>query len=449
MQKPHQLWVILLLALTMPLTAQPIPENPVILHVHMGVDLPDPRMMDAFVTDFAADDPVVQQVIWQTSLENGFDCGTTTLNGPLPGVDLLDLTPHLTADPAFDEADYLPGIFTQVTTIAGRITGLPLVFVPEALWIDTADFDDAGVPLPTDGWTTDTFLAALNTLPNRQLIRQYGNTFSNRYMLLLAGAFGAHLLDHRTQPPTPNLTTPETLAAVQMLRGLVWQGTLQHEQLFIADSTPTIVNFPRPAPIQLDRVGLDSRRMAPISFVGSTTVGRRPVPYPTNPNGPAVVSYNPISGTIHAATPHPEACYRLLRALVDRPDMFFSPPAKIALLDDPAFLDSEIGVLADYVAAFNTKLVNSPQPPIVLPLNYGDAFWPNMWFNRALDRIISGMDPVPELERAQRLTAVYLVCAEDVLNDPDREIVPPADFTTDCVERYDPDGYAALFGDLE
>ena len=448
----NRIYFLLLIALCMlaiPLGAQEDETtNPVTLRFGVRVELPDPRLMNDFVETFAAENPAIDEVIWEQGGGTGFDCGTTNAQGHFSADETLDLAPLLAADADFDETAYLTGIFDGVTTTDGMIQGLPLVFLPEALWIDVVAFEDAGLPLPRNGWTVDEFSIALNTLDATELIEIPDSLrlYSNRHILLLTGSLGGLPLDYRTTPPTPQFTTPQTVTALQAISNLVLQNALDYSPLFTLDVIRRTANTATSAPIQIEQVGLGGRRLLPERF--NAGEGYIVAPYPTNPDGPAVVSYSTISGTINASTDYANACYQLLRELGNRPDVFLSPPARLDLVDDPAFLESDVVVLAEYITAFEAKISATDTPAVVVPPFYEDAnFWPNQWFNRAFDQIIGGSTPANALTVAQSHTEAYYICMEPVLNASTLPADELQQAVSACAQAVDPDGYVLLFGE--
>jgi len=448
------LFALLLAVMVASLSAQDDDTEPITLRFAVRAELPDPRLMNDFVETFAAEDPAVGEVVWEVGSGEIFDCSTTNTRGVFIGFEPLDLTPLLADDPTFDENEYLTGIFDQVTTAEGEVLGLPLAFVSEALWINTTSFTENDIPLPLEGWTIDEFTDAIVSLDRSSVIGFGGRTFDNRALLLFAGSLGAAPLDYRTTPPTPTFSTPETIEATNAINNLVVGGTFSgsYRPLFSLDFFSRSIGLVSPQPIQTDRVGQGSNRLLAIDTTTSLPL-YIPIPYPTNPEGPTVVSYSPISGYINANSDHIDACYRLLRALSDRPDVFYSPPAKLTVLTSETFLDSDINYMADYVTAFEAKLAASIESPVVLPLGYSDlAFWPNMWFNRALDQIVAFEDPETVLSDAQGFVEAYYECVAPLLDDPDLDtmfIDPAEDITPECAQQVDPTGYALLFGEDE
>jgi len=447
---PKQIFTwLLLLIVGVPLSAQ---ATPVTLTFNVGLRLPDPRMLDAIVLQFATADPAIDAVIWQDNNDTSMDCGVSDVLGGVPAIEIHDIAPLLAADDTLTPDAFLPGIFQAITTADGTITGLPLAFLPQALWINIDAFAEADIPLPTTGWTPTTFTDAINRLDVRRVLDIYGrHNINNRYILLLAGALGSVPLDYRSTPPPSQLTAPATVDAVQQISTLVLRGALEYDTLFSTDgsdlASAQITGAYEP-PILLDSVGLQSQRLAFMSWDARGNGRYRPVPYPQATDAAPVVSYTTISGYINAETDHIDACYRLLRTLADQPELFFSPPAQISLIDDPNFINSRLSPMTDYLRAFEAKLTDPAEPAMVLPLEYSAVdLWPNQWFNRAFDQIIGGSTPANALTVAQSHTEAYYICMEPVLNASTLPADELQQAVSACAQAVDPDGYVLLFGE--
>jgi len=89
------------------------------------------------------------------------------LEGTPPTTDaaatFLDLAPLLDADPAFDAADFWPGLMAACQT-AGVQVGLPFRANASLIFFDKAAFDAAGLPHPEPGWRWEAFRQAAQTL---------------------------------------------------------------------------------------------------------------------------------------------------------------------------------------------------------------------------------------------------------------------------------------------
>ncbi len=89
------------------------------------------------------------------------------LEGTPPTTDaaatFLDLAPLLHADPAFDTADFWPGLM-DACQAAGVQVGLPFRANASLIFYDKAAFDAAGLPYPKPGWHWDDFRQAVRVL---------------------------------------------------------------------------------------------------------------------------------------------------------------------------------------------------------------------------------------------------------------------------------------------
>mgnify|MGYP001102271465 CR=1 FL=1 len=90
---PKQIFTwLLLLIVGVPLSAQ---ATPVTLTFNVGLRLPDPRMLDAIVLQFATADPAIDAVIWQDNNDTSMDCGVSDVLGGVPAIEIHDIAPFL------------------------------------------------------------------------------------------------------------------------------------------------------------------------------------------------------------------------------------------------------------------------------------------------------------------------------------------------------------------
>jgi ABC-type glycerol-3-phosphate transport system substrate-binding protein len=95
----------------------------------------------------------------------------------------LDLAPLLDADPAFDTADFWPGLLDACQS-AGVQVGLPFRANASLIFYDKAAFDAAGLPHPQPGWRWEDFQQAVQVLGTGTT--RYGFTDGGTPLSLLA-----------------------------------------------------------------------------------------------------------------------------------------------------------------------------------------------------------------------------------------------------------------------
>jgi len=74
----------------------------------------------------------------------------------LSGDVLLDLAPHLAADPEFDESVFFPEVW-QIAARDGHVWALPKDFTPLVVYYNRRAFEAAGEPYPEPGWNWQDF----------------------------------------------------------------------------------------------------------------------------------------------------------------------------------------------------------------------------------------------------------------------------------------------------
>jgi multiple sugar transport system substrate-binding protein len=77
---------------------------------------------------------------------------------------LLDLTPFVETEPAFQPDDFWSGALTGCQTADGRQVGIPVDLEPAVLLFDPQAFDDAGLAYPAPGWYWEDFRSAVDGL---------------------------------------------------------------------------------------------------------------------------------------------------------------------------------------------------------------------------------------------------------------------------------------------
>ena len=188
--------------------------------------------------EFAAMDAEVGRVnvelpgLGSANNTDNFDCYYSGTN-LIPSLDLdtvLGLDPLIFSDPAIDPNDYIPGVFEQVQ-LNGQTWALPIQISPLVLTINTALFNEAGVPIPTDGWSVSEFEDALRQLRNvvdtDEAPLQFNDINATALMNLIA-VYGGLPFDTRTDPVTVNFTDPATMAAIQQVLDLVKDGYISY-----------------------------------------------------------------------------------------------------------------------------------------------------------------------------------------------------------------------------
>jgi multiple sugar transport system substrate-binding protein len=414
------------------------PEQEVVLsegEIALNFGLSEPRFAqansgawDSVIADFVASDPQVGAV----NLVDGFgqdiattDCYYQSFND-VPNIDLstvLSLDPYLDADPNFDRNDIVSGILAQVQR-EGRTWALPLTLQPGVLQYDTTQFQNAGVFAPTEGWTTDEFEMALQGLyDNNPTTAPFSATGGGGlYILQLIAAYGGLPIDFRTDPPTIDFTSEQSVNAIRQVLDLAKAGLIEYQQTG---------GFG----IVMIGAGGQTAAIYPDSFLGFGGPGgqqqENPYRMTTYPTG---TQYTPLSlevGTayISATTQNADACYRFISTLAQHPELFSGMPATYSVLNDPAYTATQN---PETLTTYNRIAELSAQPNTVIfpSLRGGNQqnFLLQYWLNQAFDNyVLNDADLQTELETAQQFATGYQEC---VVN------IPPFDPSQGTREQY-------------
>lgn len=386
--------------------------------------LPNRDRWERLIADFTAADSQVRHIelltnLGQNNQEEEIDCSYSMFN-TLSTMDssnptLLNLDPFLDADPGFNEADFVSGVFDQLTR-DNRVWGIPLTVEPEILWYSPQAFIEAGAIAPQTGWTVDQFADTLQVLranpgdPTPFQPYYSGNT----YLLMLMAAYGAIPYDHRTIPPTINLTDPASMDAMRQVLDLAKNGYIEYREL--GNTSGGSFSSTMQMPLIGDMLSLQSWRLQnrsnsdiPNQYLLTTfPVGTQFTP----------LAYQVGAGYIEANTLNPEACYRWLSFISQHPELFNSMPARISQLNSP-----EIAAQGeDVVAVFQSLagLLAAPNSIIFSQynvLNYYGGWIEQMWLNRAFDRyVLETADLESELSLAEENILLYRDCSGGLPN---------------------------------
>lgn len=381
--------------------------------------LPNQEIWDELIADFVAQDAAVGAIVLDVSGgPGGFfgaeddtaDCSyyPSTLFADVDPDTLFALDPLFTSDPNYNAAAVPPGVMDMVQA-SGMTYGLPITILPQMLNLNVQDFELAGVQIPSNGWTTNEFEAALQSL---SLIVEEGEAvFSqqgpgNAYLYLLIAAQGGVLFDFSTDPVTLDFTSLESIAAVQTVLGWIEAGYIEYETQGGAGGGFAIGASDTP-------------------ITASTILGFNPfaeadgqqttitIPYPTGV-AQTPVSFDVGAGYISQETAYPEACYRWLSFLANHPHLFFgSMPALQSTLNDPVVVNA-LG--ADTATAYQQYALTMAAPDAVQFIT-GDPFIAN-WAEDAFNTYLTqGVDLQTALEDAQRSTQDYLACTQALPED--------------------------------
>lgn len=389
--------------------------------------IPNADRWDQAVAEFVAADPQVGHI----ELEIGFggpnppadlyDCYYLPYND-VPAVapeNLLSLDPFLSADPAFDPYDFIPGALDQMRR-DGQTWGLPVTLEPLVLWYNSTVWAEAGLPDPSADWTVDMFADAmirLKSLSGDKVVLDPQMTYGNTYLLMLIAAYGGLPLDYRLGGITTNLTDPSTVEAVRQVLDLAKAGIIGYSELDVfgggggfgmgpneEDRTPLYTDTLNTFSYRLMiRQNMESGQADPFRLI-SFPRGSQYTP----------VSYRLGGAYISASTPYPEACYRWLSAISRQPDLFFAMPVRLSAFGDPGLEAAMGGDHSAYYQAFANMLGD---PNVVIFPDQSSSIWAlsdfmiEIWVNRAFDHyVLEDADLDAELAGAQLFITAYQDC---------------------------------------
>jgi ABC-type glycerol-3-phosphate transport system substrate-binding protein len=402
--------------------------------------LPNQETWDEFIANFVANDPQVGRVDFEAdqtafTLEDAaaqYDCFYQSFNS-VPGANLdllLNLDPFLSTDFSFDQNDIVGGLMPQLQR-EGQTWGLPIVIEPSILRYNTEQFQRAGAIAPTTGWTVDQFGDALNALkitpddPEPFAANSPGGT----HLLILMAAYGYLPIDYRTNPPTIDYTSPESVAVQQQVLDLAKDGFIKYTALGsltggfgfgqqsnnnILTDTLNAINF-RAAFGDGEDTSLDN-------YVTTT--------YPVG-NVYSAASYTIGTAYISRTTQNPEACYRLISAISTTPDLFTAMPARRSLVNDPAVISAQGQDVVDLYNAYDV-LLQDPNTVALPSLFDGNSsvagFVLQFWLYQAWDEyVLRDGDLAAELAEKQVIAQAFLDC---------NALIPPFDPLIQTREEY-------------
>jgi ABC-type glycerol-3-phosphate transport system substrate-binding protein len=330
---------------------------------------------------------------------------------------ILNLDPLIDTDTTFDRNDVIGNTMSQLQR-DNMTWALPLSIQPQMMEYDVAQFAQAGVPEPTDGWTTDEFIDALRMLKpyDTDPIPFQPNDPSGSYLMMLITAFGGLPVDYRTSPPTINFTDPATVDAIRQALDLATAGYIDYSALgdmFVmqidSEETPAITTT------SLSQM----RRMRPLRQAETQTE----TAMTTYPQGSTykVAAYEITTGYISATAQNPDAAYRFLSLVARNPQLFSGMPSRSSLVSDPAVIAAQG---EDMTAAYQQldALLRDPNTLIFPTFSLGrggpTSFAQTIWLNRAMDSYVQeGADLETALADAQMITQAYMECAATITVD--------------------------------
>ena len=364
----------------------------------------DTRLWLTFAQDFADGDTEVGRVVVESPstrldyTQEGTDCfyGSTGFTQVARDY-VLDIAPLLAADSDFVAEDLLTGVFSGIRQ-GESVYALPIDIRPLALWYDAIQLEAQGLQPPH---TMSELLDMLQLLSNgdNPPLASYD---LGRTLLMLIAAYGAVPVNYQTSPIQIDFTSENSINAIQQVLDLARNGVIKYGSIVDFSSAA----FPESEPVLIDFVAdSDFRNAADL-----------PVVFPAGSQY-TPVSYNLMAGYISRFSQHPEACYRLLRSLSQRPDLLSGIPVQRSEANNSEY--------AAFYDEFEQQL-NAPNV-VFISQNTQHEYYASYWLFQAFDRyVLKNADLLAELSNAEQFTHDYLLCVEagDTPNDCARQIDP-------------------------
>jgi ABC-type glycerol-3-phosphate transport system substrate-binding protein len=311
---------------------------------------------------------------------------------------------------------------------------------PFLIWVEADDFAEANVPQPPAmGWTVDQLLDALVTLQPTmdtgtsafQISLESGST----QILLLTAAFGGLPLDYRTNPPTADFTSEETVAALRQVLDLIKAGSIQYYPLSRFEARHGAFGY---APIY-------ANQFTWILSDGLPDTNYIPVNYPQGS------LYTPASYTLDMAfikrsSIDPQACYDWIRFISGHSDLFDGVPVLESTIDD--FLANADNIfMSPFYRAFGDTL--QADNLVTYPnVRLGPSAPEHQWLNQVFDRyVLEDADLEQELAQAEQFVREYRECVgeEALIHIPPPDERRRIDIYHDCARKVDPNYWGEIF----
>ena len=125
-------------------------------------------------------------------------------------------------DAEYDVEDYWPGLLDS-TYFEGSVYGFPRDIGLEVLYYNKDIFDEVGIDYPTDDWTWDDFMAALEAttdVADSGRVNRYGlGMEAGKFQLWVGQNFGG-ILDDMENPTECTLDSPEAVEGIEFFTNM-------------------------------------------------------------------------------------------------------------------------------------------------------------------------------------------------------------------------------------
>jgi len=388
------------------------------------------NLWDAAVEAFVAEHPTVgaidmdYQIYGPDGLDEEIDCWYDSYGQQFAQLDeapegILAISPLLSADPNYDPNSFLPGVLESVQ-VANTIYGYPMTVQPLTMWVNREKFNQAGIPIPIDGWTVNDFTNALVALsenhddPDTPIVRN--NTFNAIWFSMLVASYGGLPIDNTTEPTTFNLTDPATITAIEQLKGFIDDGWIQYDGLSGNNSV-----FYGGDPSQ-DTIVIDVFGNSNFVFANSEGFGDDyPLQIVTFPDGVYMpVAYSLGSAYINSDSVNVQECYDWISTIAEQPELFVGMPSRPALFSDPDLIAQQGDELVALYQSLEQDLTAPNHltfPSIYSPVasnTIGAWLEPNFFYMALDNAILEDADLEAELNQAQENIQLYRECSGNI-----------------------------------
>lgn len=220
----------------------------------------------------------------------------------------LDLTPYIEADPDLGPETYFEGFWNTRAVWGDKIVGLPLGVGANFVMYNKGVFDAAGVAYPTEGWTTEDYIAMVAALSDPEQKTWGGDRPRGPYRAIWQN-YGAFPYSDDSMTVDGYLNSPESVAAYTWLWDLVATG-----------GTPTpadleILGTEGTGPVDLfiaGRLAMATLNQGHMLNALEAGVNFGIVPEPQVPGHDRYVNAWSLTCSIWAGTQHPDEAYEFL-----------------------------------------------------------------------------------------------------------------------------------------
>mgnify|MGYP005849703795 CR=1 FL=1 len=220
----------------------------------------------------------------------------------------LDLTPYIEADPDLGPETYFEGFWNTRAVWGDKIVGLPLGVGANFVMYNKDVFDAAGVAYPTEGWTTEDYIAMVAALSDPEQKTWGGDRPRGPYRAIWQN-YGAFPYSDDSMTVDGYLNSPESVAAYTWLWDLVATG-----------GTPTpadleILGTEGTGPVDLfiaGRLAMATLNQGHMLNALEAGVNFGIVPEPQVPGHDRYVNAWSLTCSIWAGTQHPDEAYEFL-----------------------------------------------------------------------------------------------------------------------------------------